>query len=297
MLVESKFMMLKNTKTHIAKSQSKPIRLQEYGIGIFPTLATKSALKKALKKNLIYVDGQLATSATYINGNETIVCQTPLDTLQKKEHRLKMNVIFEDDYLAIIAKPAGILVSGNSFKTIDNALIQNLKPSSQTDAVKPRPVHRLDYATTGLLLVGKTSASILALNKLFENKQITKTYLAVSIGAMEKEGTINLSVDDKEAISDFKVIETVASERFGYLNLVKLYPKTGRRHQLRKHLSATGNPILGDATYYKEGLLLKGKGMYLHAFSMEFSHPKTHELVYFEKAPALKYSKIFKTKT
>jgi 23S rRNA pseudouridine1911/1915/1917 synthase len=135
------------------------------------------------------------------------------------------------------------------------------------------------------------------LNKLFENKQITKTYLAVSIGAMEKEGTINLSVDDKEAISDFKVIETVASERFGYLNLVKLYPKTGRRHQLRKHLSATGNPILGDATYYKEGLLLKGKGMYLHAFSMEFSHPKTHELVYFEKAPALIYSKIFKTKT
>ncbi|KAG1649370.1 Ribosomal large subunit pseudouridine synthase C [Nymphon striatum] len=219
---------------------------------------------EADKANLQVTVHAIATSATYINGNETIVFQTPLDTLQKKELRLKLNVIFEDDYLAIIAKPAGILVSGNSFKTIDNALIQNLKPSSQTDAVKPRPVHRLDYATTGLLLVGKTSASILALNKLFENKQITKTYLAVSI------------------------------ERFGYLNLVKLYPKTGRRHQLRKHLSATGNPILGDATYYKEGLLLKGKGMYLHAFSMEFSHPKTHELVYFEKAPALKYSRDVK---
>lgn len=286
-------MMLKNTKSHIAKPQSKPIRLQEYGVGIFLTLSTKSALKKALKKNLIFVDGQLATSATFIHGNEKIEFHTPPKTHANKELILKLEVVFEDEYLAIIAKPAGILVSGNSFKTIDNALVQNLKPSSQSDAVQPRPVHRLDYATTGLLLIGKTSSSILALNKMFEYKQIAKTYIAVTIGSMEKEGTITLAIDDKEAISDFEVIETVSSERFGYLNLVQLLPKTGRRHQLRKHLLSIGNPILGDATYFKEDLVLKGKGLYLNASSLEFLHPTTHELVSIKKAPPLKFSKLF----
>ena len=286
--------MLKNNKTHIATPQSEPIRIQEYGVGIFPTLPTKSALKKALKKKLIFVDGNLATTATYIHGNETIEFHTPTQVHHKKEFILELEVVFEDDYLAIISKPAGILVSGNSFKTIDNALIQNLKQSSQPDAVKPRPVHRLDYATTGLLLVGKTSASILSLNKMFEHKQIIKTYLAVSIGKMSKEGTITLPVNEKLAISNFEVLEEVSSKRFQYLNLVQLSLKTGRRHQLRKHLSALGNPILGDATYYKEGLILKGKGLYLHAFSLAFNHPITNQKVYFEKEIPSKFQKIFK---
>lgn len=287
-------MILKNTKTHVATSQTEPVRLQEYGVGIFPTLSTKSALKKALKKKLIFVDGQLATTATYIHGNETIAFHTPPEKLHKKELLLKLEVVFEDDYLAVISKPAGILVSGNSFKTIDNALVQNLKQSSQPDAVQPRPVHRLDYATTGLLLIGKTSASILALNKLFEHKQITKTYMAVSIGTMEKEGTISSPVDEKAAVSNFKLLETVSSKRFQYLNLVQLSPKTGRRHQLRKHLSGIGSPILGDPTYYKEGLLLKGKGLYLHAFSLEFVHPISNKKVYFEIKTPSRFRKIFK---
>lgn len=288
-------MILKNIKNHIAKPQSKPIRLQEYGVGIFPTLNTKSALKKALKKNLIFVDGQLATTATHIYGKEKIEFHTPPQTHANKEFILKLELVFEDDYLAVIAKPAGILVSGNSFKTIDNALVQNLKPSSQSDAVQPRPVHRLDFATTGLLLIGKTSSSILALNKMFEYKQIAKTYIAVTIGTMVKKGTITLAIDDKEAISAFEVIETVPSERFGYLNLVQLLPKTGRRHQLRKHLLSIGNPILGDATYFKEDLVLKGKGMYLNASSLKFLHPTTNEIVNIKKAPPLKFSKLFET--
>lgn len=287
-------MMTNGIKSHIAALQSEPTRLQEYGVGIFPSLDTKSALKKALKKNLIFVDGQLATTATYIYGNETIEFHPSPEAQPKKELILKLEVVFEDDYLAMITKPAGILVSGNTFKTIDNALIQNLKKSSQPDAVKPRPVHRLDFATTGLLLIGKTSASILALNKLFEHKQITKTYIAVSIGTMKLRGTISLPIDNKEAVSNFEIIKTVTSERFEHLNLVQLSPQTGRRHQLRKHLLAIGNPILGDSAYYKEGLLLKGKGLYLHAFSLAFVHPVTNKKVYFEKEIPSKFEKIFK---
>ncbi|MGJ8659551.1 MAG: RluA family pseudouridine synthase [Cellulophaga fucicola] len=190
-------------------------------------------------------------------------------------------------------KPAGILVSGNSFKTIDNALEQNITKSNLPDATKPRPVHRLDYPTTGLLLVGKTSASILALNKLFQNKEITKTYFAITIGSMPKEGEINTNVDNKKAASIYRVLESVPSKKYEYLNLVKLFPKTGRKHQLRNHLASIGNPILGDAEYGIEGKIVKGKGLYLHAYSLTFIHPFTNEKMNVIKDLPAKYGKIF----
>ena len=283
----------KKSERHIVPPQEKPIRLQEYGVGIFTTLSTKSALKKALKKKLIFVDRKLGETSTFIYGNEEITFLHPEEKQKRKQFIFKLEVVYEDDYLAFINKPAGILVSGNSFKTITNALAQNLAYSSQTDAIKPQPVHRLDYATTGLLLIGKTSASILALNKLFEHKEITKSYFAVVIGKMDTQGTISVPIDGKESVSTFETNETVISERFHNLNLVKLHPKTGRRHQLRKHLASIGNPILGDIDYGQEGLILKGKGLYLHAFSLEFKHPFTDELMHVEKEVPKKFKKLF----
>ncbi|PCJ96267.1 MAG: RNA pseudouridine synthase [Flavobacteriaceae bacterium] len=286
-------------ETHTAPLQKTPIRLQEYAVGIFTTIATKSALKKAIKKKCLFVDGKLATTATFINGYEVISYYPALEanrsTSQKAARKLLLNleIVYEDDYLAIINKPAGILSSGNAFKTVANALEQNLKKSKQVDAVQPQPVHRLDYPTTGLLMVGKTAASILALNKLFEGKKIKKTYVAVTIGAMQRKGVIDFSVEGKEAISFYIVLKTVVSKRFQHLNLVQLSPKTGRRHQLRKHLTALGNPVLGDATYCISDLILKGKGLYLHAFSLEFIHPFTQEKMHVEKELPLRFSKLF----
>jgi len=279
--------MVNGKHTHIATIQEKPIRLQEYGVGIFPTLTTKSALKKALKKQLIFVDGKLGKTSTFIHGNEEITFGSHAEKTNQKQLILKLEIVYEDDYLAVINKPAGILVSGNSFKTVANALEQNLKKSSQLDAVIPQPAHRLDYGTTGLLLVGKTSASLLAL------KEVVKTYFAVTIGKMKNKEKITSPVDEKEALTNVKVIKTVVSERFQYLNLVKLSPETGRRHQLRKHLSELGNPILGDATYSKKGMVLKGKGLYLHAFSLAFIHPITKEKMSIEKTPPPKFRKLF----
>jgi len=279
--------------THVAIPQENPRRLQEYGVGIFPSLFTKSALKKALKKKLILVDGKVGQTSTFIKGNEVITFTPAVGKTSQRKLIHQLEVVYEDDYLAIIHKPAGILVSGNSFKTVANALEQNLRKSQQSDAIKPQPAHRLDYATTGLLLIGKTSASLLALNRLFENKQIAKRYFAVTIGEMETNGTIDFPIDGKDAISKFELIATVVSERFRFLNLVKLSPETGKRHQLRKHLSEIGNPILGDATYGKEGLLLKGKGLYLHAFSLGFIHPMTDEEMYIKKELPTKFTNIF----
>jgi len=205
----------------------------------------------------------------------------------------KLDVLFEDDYLAIIHKPAGILVSGNSFKTITNALPQNIKPSSLADATIPQPVHRLDFATTGILLVGKTSNSIRTLNKIFKDRAITKTYYAITIGEMPPHGQIISDIDGKESHSNYTVCKSVASKRFVKLNLVQLEPKTGRRHQLRKHLSKIGNPILGDKEYGIENLILNGKGLYLHAYSLKFTHPFTNEEIYQKDEFPKRFKKIF----
>jgi 23S rRNA pseudouridine1911/1915/1917 synthase len=201
--------------------------------------------------------------------------------------------LFEDDYLAVIHKPASILVSGNSFKTIANALAQNIKRSNLPDATSPQPVHRLDYSTTGILLVGKTISSIRALNKMFENKEIKKTYYAVTIGEMDSQGKITSEVDDKKSQSDYKLSKSVPSKRFGKLNLVQLKPHTGRRHQLRKHLSNIGNPILGDKEYGIESLVLNGKGLYLHAYSLKFIHPFTNEKIHLKDEFPQRFKKIF----
>lgn len=280
-------------ETHIVLHQKIPLRIQEYAVGIFKTVSTKSAIKKAIKKGLILVNNEPTTTSRIIIGQETITLLEDEKETDFKRFVLKLEIVYEDDYLAVIQKPAGILVNGNKFATVDNALQQNLQKSLQSDAVRPRPVHRLDYPTSGVLLIGKTSSSIQQLSKLFENKEIKKTYHAVTIGKMERQGEISFPIDEKEAHSDFQVLQTLSSERFGFLNLVKLLPKTGRRHQLRKHLSAIGNPILGDKEYGQEPLILKGKGLYLHASQLEFVHPFTKEKIKINSDLPKKFLKLF----
>ena len=281
------------TETHIVQKLETPIRFQEYGVGIFNTIPTKSSIKKAIKKELIFIDGILASTSKFISGGEKIELYLSEKSSTFERLKLDIEVLFEDDYLAIIYKPAGILVSGNKFVTIANGLTQNLKKSNQPDAVKPQPIHRLDYPTSGLLLIGKTSNSITELGKLFEEKEIQKTYFAISIGKMNPKGFINSPVDDKIAETEFKVLKSVSSERFEFLNLVKLFPKTGRKHQLRKHLFAHKNPILGDKEYFLENKILNGKGLFLHAASLDFIHPFTKEKISISKENPKKFKKVF----
>lgn len=280
-------------ETHIAKKLENPIRFQEYGVGIFDTNPTKSGIKKAIKKGLIFIDENLATTSKYISGGEKIELYQSEKSSTFERLKLDLEVLFEDAYLAIIYKPAGILVSGNKFVTIANGLAQNLKKSNQFDAVKPQPIHRLDYPTSGLLLIGKTSNSITTLGKLFKEKKIQKTYFAVTIDKMKNKGSISSSIDNRESLTDYEVLESVKSERFKFLNLVKLSPKTGRKHQLRIHLLSIGNPILGDKEHYLENKILNGKGLYLHAASLDFTHPFTREKLTISKELPKKFTKIF----
>ena len=280
-------------ETHIAIQLKAPTRLQEYAVGIFNTIPTKSGIKKAIKKELIYVDGTLASTAIFINGGEKIeLFQLETETTFKRLE-YPLDVLFEDDFLAVVYKPAGILVSGNKFVTIANALTQNLQKSAQPDAVKPQPVHRLDYPTSGVLLVGKTSTAINLLSKLFASKQIKKTYHAICIGKMPTSGIINTPIENKSSESHFNILKSIASQRFEFLNLVELSPKTGRKHQLRIHLSSLNNQILGDKEHGNPSLILKGKGLYLHASTLEFKHPFTKKAILINKALPKKFKRIF----
>lgn len=240
------------------------------------------------------MNGEKASSATFIHGGEKI--ELIKQEMRNPQHQLQypLQVLYEDEHLAAIYKPAGIPVSGNKFKTVANALEQNLSKSNLPDICYPQPTHRLDYPTTGVLLAGKTSSSIRALNLMFEKKEIEKSYLAVAMGEIKKlKGYFDETIDDKKAFTSYEVLESVISERFGFLNLVLLHPQTGRRQQLRKHLSIRGNTILGDADYSLEGLLLKGKGLYLHAYSVKFTHPFTKENLTIQAPVPKKFLKLF----
>jgi 23S rRNA pseudouridine1911/1915/1917 synthase len=268
-------------------------RLSDYAGGIFKTIPSRKGMKKAIDKGWVKLNGKTAKTGAFLSEGDVIeLLENPNQT--RPEIELKLKVLFEDEHLAIINKPAGIEVSGNRKWTLENALGFNLKLSTESDALKfPEPIHRLDYPTSGALLIGKTATTIIALNKLFEDRKVQKIYYAVTIGKMNELGTIETPIDGKPSKSLFTVLQTVVSERFTCLNLVNLEPHTGRRHQLRKHLSEIGNPILGDRDYRIEGLILNGKGLYLHASSLQFLHPITKEELFIEAVLPKKFRKLF----
>ncbi len=200
-----------------------------------------------------------------------------LNPTPPKVYPLKIPVVFEDDYLAIINKPAGISVSGNQYKTVVNTLAHNLKGSNQKDALNwPLPVHRLDNPTSGLLIIAKTLTARIRLGELFEQKKIQKRYHAIVIGKTPLVGDIHDKIGGKFAHSSFQTLQTVPSLKNTYLSLLELKPHTGRTHQLRIHCSNMNTPILGDKIYGIKGLILKHKGLFLSAVAVNFQHPITH---------------------
>ncbi len=281
-----------HTEKHTVPHLSKPQRMQDYGVGIFPSCPTKSGLKKHLKRGNIRVNGKKASTATFIKGGEDILL-TIKEVSNHKIKDLKLKIYYEDDALAVIHKPAGIAVYGNQHRTVSNALSLNLTPSKAADACKMRAVHRLDYPTSGLLIIGKTAASVRALNLSFEQKKISKTYLAITCGNISETGETTERLDTKSAHTQWKVLASEPSERFGKLNLVELRPITGRKHQLRLHMSMIGSHILGDPQYSPEHLELKGKGMYLAAMGLELNHPLTSEKLIIKGDIPKKFLKIF----
>lgn len=267
-------------------------RICDYAVNLFPNLQSKNAVKKAIKNNNLLIDNQTCTTGTFVKPGQTVEYRFKNIT-NIKEFRLKLDVIFEDDYLAVVNKPAGITVSGNAFKTLANALTFNLKKSTNKDALPfPLPVHRLDNQTSGLVIVAKTIKSRIKLGEQFEDKCIKKTYFAVVIGKTQPTGIINSLVNGKKAISKFELIRTESSLRNGFLSLIKLYPETGRTHQLRIHCEASGFPILGDKIYHGNKPVFKGKGLFLSSTDLTFTHPIYNKILKFNISYPIKFDRV-----
>jgi len=276
---------------HIAKPTERT-RLSDYAIGIFESIPTRKGIKKAIKKGAIYVNGKVGQTGTWIVEGDEIVLYD-LDESLPKTFECDLPIVFEDDDLAIINKPGGIPVSGNYYKTVQNALPHNLTKSTAADALKiARPVHRIDAATCGLLLVAKTKTAHLHLSKQFKNKTIQKRYQAIAIGKLPQKGRIETPIDEKPSITDFETVKIVSSLKNEFLTFVNLYPITGRTHQLRKHLSGLNHPILGDKLYGQEGLILWKKGLFLCAVELNFIHPKTEKMMQISIQPPNKFKTI-----
>lgn len=278
--------------THIVPIGVSGIRLSDYVIGIFTTIPTRKGMKKAIKKGMVWIDGEEANTGRWVESGQKIQL-IDLETAPSKVYQFPLKVIYEDDVIAVINKPAGIVVSGNQHRTVQNALAYNLNVSTAADAFKvAKPVHRLDHATSGLLLIAKTRQARVDLGQQFEEKLIQKQYQAIVVGKVAEKGLIEQAIEGKVAITRFERLHWVHSLRDDYLSLLNLYPLTGRTHQLRIHLSTLGHPIVGDKLYGVPGKTLLGKGLFLCAVGLSFKHPLTKEILSLQITAPAKFAAL-----
>lgn len=276
------------------KSITEEIRLSDYLLGKSTVYESRKGIKKAIERGLVKVNERDVTSGRFLKtGDKIEVYKT---SLRKDRIRvdLDVSVLFEDEYLAIVNKPAGVAVSDNKARTLVKALPDILKPSSEIDSLAyPHPAHRLDYPTSGLLLVAKTQKMAQTLSDLFAKRKVSKEYLAICTGQFPETITINETLKEKEAITEGKLLKHISSDKYGGLSLVQLQPITGRRHQLRVHCANQGFPILGDKQYGESEASQKAKGLYLHAYKMTLTHPKTKEALSLVQMPPKKFYNFF----
>jgi 23S rRNA pseudouridine1911/1915/1917 synthase len=265
--------------THNVLSSSERQRLSDYLIGKFEEIPTRKGIKKAILNHQVLVNDNLAITAQWVNlGDKIQLIES--QSAPPQDFEIDLDVPYQDDFLAIVVKPAGIPVSGNLFKTLYNALGDNLQSSTQQDRLRwPLPIHRLDTATSGLVIVAKTHSVRVELGDMLKNKTIQKRYRAILQGTIKENGKIDSPIGEKNAVSKFEVVENITTLKDTSLTLVNFYPVTGRTHQLRIHASAIGHPIVGDKIYKNDTSMKTDKGLFLCAVEVQFIHPVTKELL------------------
>ena len=251
-----------------------PLRLDAYSLGIIPNCITRTQSKKWIKAGHILINDVNKPPSYFPKKDDILVCIPPPD--KTSTYTIPLDVLFEDDFCAVVYKPAGLYISGNYAHTLRRALIHNLTQSSEfTRLPQPEPVHRLDRRTSGLVLVAKTSIAAHRLSEAFAQRDIKKTYRALVLGKAHS-GHSDLPIDGKEAYTNWIVKDVGRSLHTQYNTILEVYPHTGRTHQIRKHLHAAGFPILGDDLYHND-LVRTDKGLFLSAIGLKFTHPLSGE--------------------
>ncbi|HEP1275069.1 TPA: RluA family pseudouridine synthase [Streptococcus pyogenes] len=261
-----------------------------------------------IKQGLVLVNGQQKKAKYTVQAGDVICFELPKEeVLEYQAQNIPLDIIYEDDALAIINKPQGMVVhpsAGHPSGTMVNALMYHIKDlSSINGVVRPGIVHRIDKDTSGLLMVAKTDAAHQALAEELKAKKSLRKYLAIVHGNLPNdhgmiEAPIGRSEKDrkkqavtakgKEAVTRFTVLE-----RFGDYSLVELQLETGRTHQIRVHMAYIGHPVAGDPLYGPRKTL-SGHGQFLHAKTLGLTHPMTgKEMIFTVEAPEI-FQKVLK---
>ncbi len=284
---------------------------------------TRSRIQKLVATGKILVNGSTAKPSHKIRAGEKITVEIPPPQESKIiAENIPLDIIYEDDYLLVINKPAGMVVhpaAGNYSGTLVNALLYHCHDLSGIGGVlRPGIVHRLDKGTSGLLVVAKNDSAHLKLSEQLKDKSLYREYVALICGHLPKkagsiQAPIGRSLKDrkkmvvtkiksKEAWTEFKVLKS-----YELCDLLQLKLKTGRTHQIRVHLSYLGHPVLGDPEYggrakwlaslsgnkkkMAQELLDLINRQALHAFKIGFIHPQTNQYQEFKSRIPLDISK------
>jgi 23S rRNA pseudouridine1911/1915/1917 synthase len=302
-------------------------RLDKYISGRLGKFHSRTALQRYIKDGDVKVNGRAVKPSYVLQTGDVIDMMLPeIKPREIPPEPIPLDVVYEDDDLIAINKQSGLIIHparGNWSGTLVNALAYYFKMNWRDigelpvngEAFRPGIVHRLDRDTTGIILVAKSELALWRLGWQFEHRKIHKTYTAIVHGFIERdEDVINAPIGKhpkirekyavhrktgrpypattKEAVTRYKVLQRIGPVGQGKarFTLVELYPKTGRTHQLRVHMSAMGHPMVGDAMYgggplYRsqlqghadraEGPLIVRQA--LHAHTIEFGHPRTGE--------------------
>ena len=256
---------------------------------------SRSQIQGWLKDERVTVNEEVTRANYKVKQGDKIEINRPEPrVIEAVAQDIPLDVIYEDDEVMVINKPQGMVVhpsAGHPDGTLVNALMNHSdKLSTINDVIRPGIVHRIDKDTSGLLMVAKNDEAHLFLADQLKERKALRKYVALVHGVIPHDkGTITAPIgrskdnrqkqavvkDGKLAVTHFEVLE-----RFSEFTLVECQLETGRTHQIRVHMNYIEFPIAGDPLYGPRKTL-QGDGQFLHAKTLGFEHPKTHEVMTF----------------